>query len=78
MVVLANKISRRKEMLYSTHTYGGTSLMTSLIKVDSIQTAAGGTPTASSLGIGGVGKHWTNVFLIQKQNLVTSCILRIY
>ena len=30
--------------------------MTSLIKVDSIQTAAGGTPTASSLGIGGVGK----------------------
>lgn len=30
--------------------------MTSLIKVDSIQTAAGGTPTAASLGIGGVGK----------------------
>lgn len=30
--------------------------MTSLIKVDSIQTAAGGTATASSLGIGGVGK----------------------
>ena len=30
--------------------------MTSLIKVDSIQTSAGGTPTASSLGIGGVGK----------------------
>ena len=30
--------------------------MTSIIKVDNIQTAAGGTPTASSLGIGGVGK----------------------
>ena len=30
--------------------------MTSIIKVDTIQTAAGGTPTASSLGIGGVGK----------------------
>jgi len=30
--------------------------MTSLIKVDSIQTAAGGVATASSLGIGGVGK----------------------
>ena len=30
--------------------------MTSLIKVDSIQTSSGGTPTASSLGIGGVGK----------------------
>lgn len=27
--------------------------MTSIIKVDTIQTAAGGTPTASSLGIGG-------------------------
>lgn len=30
--------------------------MTSIIKVDNIQTAAGGTPTASSLGIGGTGK----------------------
>ena len=30
--------------------------MTSIIKVDTIQTSAGGTPTASSLGIGGVGK----------------------
>jgi hypothetical protein len=30
--------------------------MTSLIKVDTIQTSAGGSPTASSLGIGGVGK----------------------
>jgi len=30
--------------------------MTSLIKVDSIQTSSGGTATASSLGIGGVGK----------------------
>jgi len=30
--------------------------MTSIIKVDTIQTAAGGTPTASSLGIGGTGK----------------------
>ena len=30
--------------------------MTSIIKVDTIQTAAGGTPTASSLGIGGIGK----------------------
>ena len=30
--------------------------MTSLIKVDTIQTSAGGTPTASSLGISGVGK----------------------
>jgi len=30
--------------------------MTSIIKVDTIQTAAGGTPTASSLGISGVGK----------------------
>ena len=30
--------------------------MTSIIKVDTIQTASGGTPTASSLGIGGVGK----------------------
>lgn len=30
--------------------------MTSLIKVDTIQTSAGGTPTASSLGIGGTGK----------------------
>lgn len=30
--------------------------MTSLIKVDSIQTSSGGTPTASSLGIGGTGK----------------------
>ena len=30
--------------------------MTSLIKVDTIQTSSGGTPTASSLGIGGVGK----------------------
>jgi len=30
--------------------------MTSIIKVDTIQTSAGGTPTASSLGISGVGK----------------------
>lgn len=30
--------------------------MSSIIKVDTIQTAAGGTATASSLGIGGVGK----------------------
>jgi hypothetical protein len=30
--------------------------MTSIIKVDTIQTAAGGTPTASSLGISGTGK----------------------
>ena len=30
--------------------------MTSIIKVDTIQTSAGGTPTASSLGIGGTGK----------------------
>jgi hypothetical protein len=30
--------------------------MTSIIKVDTIQTAAGGTPTAASLGISGVGK----------------------
>tara|TARA_X000001382_G_scaffold95094_1_gene69546 strand:- start:154 stop:660 length:507 start_codon:yes stop_codon:yes gene_type:complete len=30
--------------------------MTSIIKVDTIQTSAGGSPTASSLGIGGVGK----------------------
>lgn len=30
--------------------------MTSLIKVDSIQTSSGGTATASSLGISGVGK----------------------
>jgi hypothetical protein len=30
--------------------------MTSIIKVDNIQTAAGGSATASSLGIGGVGK----------------------
>lgn len=30
--------------------------MTSIIKVDTIQTSAGATPTASSLGIGGVGK----------------------
>ena len=30
--------------------------MTSIIKVDTIQTSVGGTPTASSLGIGGVGK----------------------
>jgi len=30
--------------------------MTSIIKVDTIQTSAGGTPTASSLGISGTGK----------------------
>ena len=30
--------------------------MTSILRVDSIQTAAGGSATASSLGIGGVGK----------------------
>lgn len=30
--------------------------MTSIIKVDTIQTSAGGTPTAASLGISGVGK----------------------
>lgn len=30
--------------------------MTSIIKVDTIQTSAGATPTASSLGISGVGK----------------------
>ncbi len=30
--------------------------MTSILRVDSIQTAAGGTATASGLGIGGVGK----------------------
>ncbi len=30
--------------------------MTSIIKVDTIQTASGGTPTASSLGIGALGK----------------------
>jgi hypothetical protein len=30
--------------------------MTSIIKVDTIQTSAGGSPTASSLGIGGTGK----------------------
>ena len=30
--------------------------MTSIIKVDTIQTAAGGTPTAASLGISGTGK----------------------
>ena len=36
--------------------------MTSIIKVDTIQTAAGGTPTASSLGIGGTGKIGQVVF----------------
>ena len=30
--------------------------MASIIKVDTIQTAAGGTPTAADLGIGGTGK----------------------
>ena len=30
--------------------------MSSILRVDSIQTSSGGTPTASSLGIGGVGK----------------------
>ena len=30
--------------------------MTSIIKVDTIQTSAGGTPTAASLGISGTGK----------------------
>ena len=30
--------------------------MSSILRVDSIQTAAGGSATASGLGIGGVGK----------------------
>ena len=46
--------------------------MTSIIKVDTIQTAAGGTPTASSLGIGGVGKIGQVVSSTQSSNQSTT------
>jgi hypothetical protein len=41
--------------------------MTSIIKVDTIQTSAGGTPTASSLGIGGGTSSQHQVLLVKHQ-----------
>jgi len=48
--------------------------MTSIIKVDTIQTAAGGTPTASSLGIdlGNVGKIGQVVYVTNTTGLFTT------
>jgi hypothetical protein len=46
--------------------------MTSIIKVDTIQTSAGGTPTASSLGIGGTGKIGQVVQVVKSDTFSTT------
>jgi hypothetical protein len=49
--------------------------MTSIIKVDTIQTAAGGTPTASSLGIGGtIGQVFIQIYnYTSRYNIFNLC-----
>ena len=49
--------------------------MSSILRVDSIQTAAGGSATASGLGIGGVGKIGQWSMSIKQIHLIVHQVL---